>query len=113
MTSRHMKRCSGSLTLREMQIKKHNEVSLHPTRKAVFSKKIANVDEDVGQKYPTELLVEMYEHTTITEGSTEIPQKSERYRMTQQFHTLTGRGNEIDLESYLFPYVYSSSIHNG
>ena len=82
MADRHMRKCSPSLIIREMQIKttvKYNEVPL--VRMAIINNSTnKQMLEKVWRKgNPPTLLVGMYIGTTTMENSMEVTQKT-KYR---------------------------------
>ena len=72
MANKHVKRCSTSLTIREMQIK-NNEVPFHTSQNGCYQKSTSNECwRGCGEREPLTLLVGMQTSTATVENSVEI-----------------------------------------
>ena len=81
MASRHMKRCSTSLIIREMQIKQCN-ITLHLLRLSSKSLQITNVGKDMEKREPLCTVGRNVNQGRHLENSVEVPQKAKNRTST-------------------------------
>ena len=73
VASKHMKRCSTALIIREMQIKTTMRYHFTPVRMVVIQKSTSKVERVWRNGNPLTLLVGMQTSTATMENSVEIP----------------------------------------
>jgi hypothetical protein len=78
MSKIHMKKCSPSLAIKEMQIKTSLRFHLTTIRKAMNKTPTTGVDKNVGEKEPYTLLVGMQVSETIVGKKLESSEKSKQ-----------------------------------
>jgi len=117
MANRHMRKCSTSLAIREIQIKTTMRYHLTPARMAKVNDRKQQVLVRLWRKgNPLTLLVGMQAGTTTLENSMEIPQGVKNRATLPPSNCTTGylpqRYRHSEKKEHMHPNVYSSNVHN-
>ena len=75
MAIKYVKRCSTSLTIREMKAKRQRDVPLHPSGWLTVTRQVTSTGDDVEKRRSCTLLVGMQISIATMENTMEISQK--------------------------------------